>query len=113
MKTLFQEIKADFCFFCQNPELFLIPVAVAMCILVVFSSCASTKLYNQQGQRIAAFQGDMTGVEYTMAADGSVRWRSATVDHSSATKAGGEASQNRIQSAGTAVAASGLTLLLK
>ena len=78
-------------------------------ISILLSGCASTTLYNQRGQRIAAFQGNMIGAEYSMAADGSVRWKAATVDHSSATKA----SASRIKSVGSAVAASGLTLFFK
>lgn len=73
--------------------------------IIALSSCAQTTLY-RNGQKIAAFQGDMTGVEYS---DGDVRWKASTVDHSSATKA----SASRIQSAGIAVAASGLTTILK
>jgi hypothetical protein len=77
-------------------------VAVALC------GCAQTVLY-RDGKPIARFQGDMTGIEYRMDSNGSVTWKAATVDHSSATAA----SAARIKLAGSAVAASGLTLLLK
>lgn len=71
-------------------------------------SCAQTVLY-RDGEKIAAFQGDMAGVEYAMAADGSVRWKAAKVNHSAATLAQGQASAGRIQAAGAA----GIAILFK
>jgi hypothetical protein len=82
-----------------------IPILAAA---VALSGCAQTVFY-RDGKPIARFQGDMTGLEYHQKADGSVTWKTATVDHSSATSASAE----RIKLAGSAVAASGLTLLLK
>ena len=79
--------------------------------ILALTGCASTTLYNQHGQRIAAFQGDMNGAEYTMAADGSVRWKSATVDHSAATIAQGKAVSGGIAAGGSAMTS--LTYLLK
>lgn len=81
-------------------------------IALLLPSCAQTVLY-RDGQKIAAFQGDMAGISYAMSSDGSVRWSAATVDHSTPTKAQGEAAAGKIQSTGAAIAASGITLLLK
>lgn len=72
---------------------------------LILTGCAQTTFY-RDGHKIAAFQGDMANMEYV---DGDIRWHAATVDHSAATRASAE----RIQHAGTAAAASGLTLFLK
>ena len=80
-----------------------------LCLCLCLASCAQTVIY-RDGQPIARFQGDMTGVDYQ---DGDTRLRAATVDHSAATKAQGEAAAGKITAAGAAVAASGATLLLK
>jgi hypothetical protein len=85
---------------------------VILLLALLCSSCAATRFYHE-GVPIAEFQGDMTGMEFSMMPDGSVRWKSATVDHSSATLAQGEAAASRLNAAGSAVAGSGLTLLLK
>jgi hypothetical protein len=84
----------------------------SLCIALAMCGCAHTTLY-RDGQKIAAFQGDMTGIEFYAAPDGAIAWKAETVDHSSATLAQGEAAAGKIQSGGAAVAASGLTLLLK
>jgi hypothetical protein len=96
------------------PQFFfaLLAILILATLAVGFTGCAQTALY-KDGQRIATFQGDMTGTEYAMAADGSVKWKSATVNHSAATLAQGEAAKGKITAAGAAVATSGLTLLLK
>lgn len=89
----------------------LLLLLAAIAAMTLLGSCAQTILY-RDGQKIAAFQGDMTNLEYVMSADGSVRWKSATVDHSTPTKAQKEGAANIVTQAGIAVAASGLTTLL-
>lgn len=84
------------------------PIAAA----IVLTGCAQTVFY-RDGKPIARFQGDMSGTEYAMTADGAVTWKSSTVDHSTATLAQGEAAAGKIQAAGVAVAASGITRFLK
>ena len=79
---------------------------------ILMTSCATTRLY-KDGKKIADFQGDMTGVEYMMTSDGDVYWKTTTTNHSTATLAQGEAAKSKIQAGGAALAASGLTLLLK
>lgn len=86
----------------------LIISVLFLALVMVATSCAGTSLYGPDGKKIAGMQGDMTGVEYTLGADGSVKFKAAKVAHSPATRASAE----RIQHAGTAVAASGLTTLL-
>lgn len=77
--------------------------------ILSIASCAQTVLY-RDGQPLARFQGDMTGLDYE---DGSTRLRANTIDHSSATKAQGEAATGKIQAAGAAVAAAGITTLFQ
>lgn len=81
---------------------------VSLAILSL-ASCAQTVLY-RNGQPIARFQGDMTGLEFT---DGSTSLKAATVDHSTATKAQGEAAAGKFTAAGAAVAAAGITTLIR
>lgn len=64
-------------------------------VLLLLPACASTTFY-RDGLPIARFQGDMTGVEYS---DGKVRWKAASVDHSTPTRARGEAAVTALQSA--------------
>ncbi len=90
----------------------LLTMVVGLIIAVALSGCASTVLY-RDGKRIARFDGDMTGVRYAHRADGSCELTGETIDHSSATLAQGQAASNKIAAAGVAVAASGLTYLLK
>ena len=87
-------------------------IILLICVISAIG-CAGTNLYNKDGRRIAAFQGDMTGVDYSMAADGSIRWKAATVDHSSTTKAQKEGAAGFVTAAGVAVAGAGITNLLK
>jgi len=75
-------------------------------------SCATTTLY-RNGEKIAVFQGDMTGVEYTMTADGDVSWKTTTTTHSAATLAQGKAASDKIAAAGAAIAISGIPGLFK
>ena len=76
-----------------------------LCLLLL-PSCASTTLYDAAtGHRLAHFEGDMNGVTYSRAADGSVQM-SGTIHHSPATLAQGKAI------AGTTVAASGIATLI-
>lgn len=81
-------------------------------ILSFATGCAQTRFY-RNGEKVAVFQGDMRDTDLTIAADGTLRWRAATVNHSAATLAQGEAAKGKIQAAGIAVAASGLTALFK
>jgi hypothetical protein len=73
--------------------------------LFLLPSCASSTLYDGAGHRLAHFEGDMNGVNYSRAADGSVQM-SGTIYHSPATIAQGKAI------AGGTVAATGLVTLL-
>jgi hypothetical protein len=80
-------------------------LSMMLCLLLL-PSCAHTTLYDgSTGHRLAHFEGDMTGVTYSRAADGSVQM-SGTILHSPATLAQGKAI------AGTAVVASGLVTLV-
>ena len=90
----------------------LLAILLLLVIVVSFTGCASTVLY-RDGKRIARFDGDMTGVRYVHRADGSCELTGETIDHSSATLAQGQAASQKIAAAGVAVAASGLTYLMK
>lgn len=83
-----------------------IPNLLLIAPILGVASCATSTLY-RDGQPIARFQGDMRGVDYQ---DGNTRLRVDAVDHSSATRAGGEAAKGRIEAAAVAIAA-GATLL--
>ena len=83
-----------------------------LALVILSTSCATTRLY-RDGKIIADFQGDMTGVEYTMTAAGDVSWKTISTNHSTATLAQGQAAASKINAGGAAIAASGLTLLLK
>ncbi len=78
-------------------------------LLPLLPSCAQTVLY-RDGQKIAAFQGDMKNVVYV---DGNTRWSADSVDHSTATKAQGEAAAGKISAIGIAAATSGIMTLVK
>lgn len=81
---------------------------------IAFSTgCASTRIYDRNGTRLASYQGDMTNVKYKSYADGTTEWSADTVSHSAATKAQGEAGAGKISTAGAAIAASGLTSLFR
>lgn len=81
--------------------------------IAAVSGCAQSRLYDRQGNRLASFQGDMTNVKYRSLADGSTEWSADTVDHSSATKAQGEAAAGKLSAGGAAIAVSGLTALFR
>lgn len=81
-------------------------LSVLLCV-----SCAQTVLYNREGGRVAVFQGNMTGSEFTMSADGSVSWRVANVNHADATRAQGEAAANKVNAIGTGLVTVGSILL--
>lgn len=90
----------------------LFALFVAMVIAIVCTGCAQTTLYNRDGRKLAVFQGDMTAVRFRLTAAGDLTWQAARVDHSTATKAQGEAATAKIGAAGAALAASGITYLL-
>jgi len=79
--------------------------------LFLLVSCASTKFY-QDGKLIAKFNADMDQVQYIQGADGSITWTAISVDHSTATKAQGEAFSSKTTAIGSAVAASGVVGIL-
>jgi len=76
---------------------------------LLLSGCASTTLYNQDGRRIARFEGDMTEMTLDVAKDGSIQWTADTVDHSSATLAAGKTSAGNIAATGAAVTSTMIT----
>jgi hypothetical protein len=90
----------------------LIALFVGLVIAIAMTGCAQTTLY-RDGRKIAVFQGDMTAVRFRLTAAGDLTWQAARVDHSTATKAQGEAAAGKIGAAGAALAASGITYLLK
>lgn len=74
-------------------RLLLLPIA---CLLL--GGCSATTLYDRQtGHVIARFQGDMVDSAYS---DGSTSWKVGTVNHSTATTAGGDAFANGVGSFG-------------
>lgn len=80
---------------------------------VIFCSCAHTTLWDN-GQKIARFEGDMKGNEFTyISKTAEITWRAVDVDHSSATLAQGKAASDKIQAVGAAAAAAGITTFLK
>lgn len=81
-------------------------------LVALLSSCATTTFYHA-GQPVARFQGDMDGAAYSRAADGSISWTAARVDHSPATIAGGNAISKGVMTTGTAIATSGIPALIK
>jgi hypothetical protein len=80
----------------------------AMLSALFFAGCAQTTLY-RDGKPVARFAGDMTGMTFKSGADGSFEW-TGDVDHSTPTRAYGEASQSRIAAA-AGIAAYGLSKL--
>ena len=83
---------------------------VILCALV--TSCATTTFY-RGGKPVAAFQGDMTGMEFAMDAKGAIRWTARHVDHATPTRAHGDVTTNNITAGGFAVATSGITKFLQ
>ena len=67
-------------------------------LALVFSGCATTTFYGANGKPIARMQGDMTGVQF---ASGNTSFSAVSVNHSAATRAGGDATAKVLQSAGT------------
>jgi hypothetical protein len=92
----------------KTNHLLLLAIAI-----LALSNCASTTFYGADGKPTARFQGDMTKVEYQRACDGSMRWSADTVNHSSATAAGGNAASKGILSTGTSIATSGIPAIVK
>ena len=76
----------------------------AILLAALLSSCAHSDLY-EKGQRVAHFEGDMTGLTYRRYADGKIEM-SGNINHSAATIAAGKAG------AGDVLAASGLVTVL-
>jgi hypothetical protein len=79
---------------------------ILILFVVILSSCASTTLY-RDGKRVARFEGDMTEVKFTIQ-NGTITFAAETVDHSSATIAGGKVGAGNIAAGGIAIATSGL-----
>lgn len=79
--------------------------------LALLTGCAHTDFY-RNGQRLAHFEGDMTGMSLRIGADGSVEW-SGNVNHSAATLAQGKAASDKLMALGAAVAASGVVAAVK
>lgn len=80
-------------------------------IVCALSGCAQTKLYDPTtGKLLASMQGDMHGAKYRSK---DVEWSADTVDHSTATTAQGNAGAGKIHAIGAAIAAAGLTTLIK
>lgn len=74
-------------------KLSILTLAYLLC-----AGCAQTVLYDRQtGKPIARFMGDMTGSEYR---DWQTSWKVATVNHSSATTAQGQAAAGVLGSIG-------------
>lgn len=93
--------------------LFLVILVGGSLVFCLCTGCATTTFYGPTGIPIARFQGDMTNVEWTAAANGAHRWKAAVVDHSHATVAGGQAFAKGALAAGTAIASSGAASLIK
>lgn len=83
---------------------------LAAILALVLAGGAHTTLYGPDGRKLAEFQGDMQGLRYS---NGAVTLEADRLDHSTATKAQGEAASGKIASIGTAIAASGAVALLK
>ncbi len=88
-------------------------IILGTCLLCALVGCAETTVYGMNGNPVFKTQANMTGMEYTRAADGAIRWTAVKVDHSGPTTAGGNAVSKGILAGGTAVATSGLTKLIK
>jgi len=81
-----------------GPKAALVLLALGSLFL---TGCSQTVLYSpHSGQRLASFQGDMTGSHYH---GGGVTWDVQQVSHSAATLAGGEAFKMGADSVGTSV----------
>lgn len=73
----------------------------ALLLALLLCGCAETDFY-RNGQLIARFQGDMTGVTFHYGADGSIDWTCTAVSHSAATQAWGTATSGVVGAAGVA-----------
>lgn len=78
------------------------------CLAISAMSCAQTTFY-RDGKPVARFSGDMKSMSFKSGSDGSFEWI-GDVDHSTPTRAYGEASQSRIAAA-AGVAAYGLSIV--
>ena len=76
---------------------------------VILVGCAHTDIYSH-GQRVAHFEGDMSGTKLTVSITGELTFEAAIVNHSVATRAMGSAVAKNIQSAGTAAGAIGAAI---
>ena len=85
---------------------------VLILICSLFLSCAHTTFYSPEGKKVAVFQGDMTNVEFSMTRQGDIIWLVSKVDHSTATKAQGEAASAKLTATGSALAATLTALAL-
>lgn len=83
-----------------------------LALAIALIGCASTTVY-RDGKPIFRTQADMTAMEYSCAANGEMRWKAQSVNHSKPTIAGGNSVSKGILAGGTAVATSGLTNLIK
>ena len=94
------------------PWLRVLLMAVLVLLLYFCTSCARTTFYHE-GRKIADFQGDMTKMDLTVTPAGSIRWHAASVDHSAATRAQGEATAGKINALGLAAASAATASFLR
>lgn len=76
----------------------------AFALILLLSSCASSTIY-LDGKRVAELQGDLKGLTYTRKPDGSATISIASLNHSEATRAQGEAGAGKIASASSMTSA--------
>lgn len=86
--------------------------AATIAIAIALSACAQTTIY-QAGKPVARFQGDMTGLRFHKTAAGDITLTADTVDHSAATLAQGQAAAGKMTAGGAAIAAAGITTLIR
>lgn len=73
-------------------------LAILALACLLCAGCSATTLYDRQtGHVIARFQGDMVDSVYS---DGATSWKVGTVNHSTATTAGGDALAKGVGSIG-------------
>lgn len=85
---------------------------IILFLAIPLCSCVARTEFYRDGKKIAMFQGDMENAHLTIDGD-KVRWSASKVDHSTATKAQGEAERGRIEALNTASAAAALSSILK
>lgn len=91
----------------------LVTAFIAILTLWLLVGCAGSNFYNDRGEKIASFEGDMKNMKFRRLKDGTLEWSADEVSHSTATLAQGKAASDKLSSAGAAVAVSGITTLLK